>query len=157
MFDPKNRIHWVAVIVIAIILILILGVTSAEGQERGAPVDPPRAEDTWLCGDGPTYALRDVEPRLQEAPALRDELLRLQAAERPDGGGRTLLWICVMNTGRVGGILVHTTSRDPVLDSIALRVMADASYEPARSGGRAVTVWIAQPVDFVPRDVQVEL
>ena len=33
MFDPKNRIHWLAVIVIAIILILILGVTStASGQ-----------------------------------------------------------------------------------------------------------------------------
>jgi len=31
VFDPKNRIHWLAVIVIAIILILILGVTSAEG------------------------------------------------------------------------------------------------------------------------------
>ena len=29
VFDPKNRIHWVAAIVIAIILILILGVTSA--------------------------------------------------------------------------------------------------------------------------------
>lgn len=28
VFDPKNRIHWVAVIVISIILILILGVTS---------------------------------------------------------------------------------------------------------------------------------
>jgi hypothetical protein len=32
VFDPKNRIHWVAVIVIAIILILILGVTSAGGS-----------------------------------------------------------------------------------------------------------------------------
>ena len=33
VFDPKNRIHWLAVIVIAIILILILGVTStASGQ-----------------------------------------------------------------------------------------------------------------------------
>jgi Sec-independent protein translocase protein TatA len=31
VFDPKNRIHWLAVIVIAIILILIFGVTSAEG------------------------------------------------------------------------------------------------------------------------------
>ncbi len=28
VFDPKNRIHWLAVIVIAVILILILGVTS---------------------------------------------------------------------------------------------------------------------------------
>ncbi len=157
MFDPKNRIHWVAVIVIALILILILGVTTAAGQEREAPVDPPRAEDTWLCGDGPTYAMRDVEPRLEQASALRDELLRLQAAERPDAGGRTLLWVCVMSTGRVGGILVHTTSRDPGLDSIALRVMADARYVPAESGGRAVTVWIAQPVDFVPRDVEIEL
>jgi hypothetical protein len=33
VFDPKNRIHWLAVIVIAIILILILGVTST-GVER---------------------------------------------------------------------------------------------------------------------------
>jgi len=28
VFDPKNRIHWVAAIIIAIILILILGVAS---------------------------------------------------------------------------------------------------------------------------------
>jgi len=34
VFDPKNRIHWVAAIVIAVILILILGVAStAVGQE----------------------------------------------------------------------------------------------------------------------------
>ncbi|MDP2471850.1 MAG: hypothetical protein Q8W45_07475 [Candidatus Palauibacterales bacterium] len=34
MFDPKNRIHWVAAIVILAILILILGVTAtASGQE----------------------------------------------------------------------------------------------------------------------------
>jgi hypothetical protein len=35
VFDPKNRIHWVAVIVIAIILILIIGVTSAGGLYSG--------------------------------------------------------------------------------------------------------------------------
>jgi hypothetical protein len=36
VFDPKNRIHWVGAIIIAIILILILGVAStASGQ------DPP--------------------------------------------------------------------------------------------------------------------
>jgi hypothetical protein len=29
MFDPKNRIHWVAAIVIAVLLILILGVASS--------------------------------------------------------------------------------------------------------------------------------
>lgn len=28
VFDPKNRIHWVAAIIIAVILILILGVAS---------------------------------------------------------------------------------------------------------------------------------
>jgi hypothetical protein len=33
VFDPKNRIHWVAAIIIAVILILILGVAStASGQ-----------------------------------------------------------------------------------------------------------------------------
>jgi hypothetical protein len=29
VFDPKNRIHWLAAIVIAIILILLFGVTSS--------------------------------------------------------------------------------------------------------------------------------
>ena len=34
MFDPKNRIHWVAAIILAVILILILGVASTgSGQE----------------------------------------------------------------------------------------------------------------------------
>ncbi len=41
MFDPKNRIHWVGAIIIAIILILILGVAStAAGQEREVRVTP---------------------------------------------------------------------------------------------------------------------
>jgi len=42
VFDPKNRIHWVAAIVILAILILILGVTAtASGQEP--PVRVTRA------------------------------------------------------------------------------------------------------------------
>ncbi len=44
MFDPKNRIHWVGAIIIAIILILILGVAStASGQDPPAfvPLQEP--------------------------------------------------------------------------------------------------------------------
>ena len=41
MFDPKNRIHWVGAIIIAIILILILGVAStAAGQTPEVRVTP---------------------------------------------------------------------------------------------------------------------
>ncbi len=50
MFDPKNRIHWLAVIVIAIILILILGVTStASGQESGARYTPATHRGQSTC------------------------------------------------------------------------------------------------------------
>jgi hypothetical protein len=41
VFDPKNRIHWVGAIIIAIILILILGVAStATGQTPEVRVTP---------------------------------------------------------------------------------------------------------------------
>jgi hypothetical protein len=46
VFDPKNRIHWVAAIIIAIILILILGVAStASGQEPDAEARHTRLLD----------------------------------------------------------------------------------------------------------------
>jgi TonB family protein len=159
MFDPKNRIHWVAVIIITLLLILALGVTKASGQEPDWPDVPSAQQDShaWVCGEGPAYMPRDVEPRLTDAEALRQVLLSLQRAERPGAGGRTLLWVCVMNTGRVGGILIHTTSGDPILDSIALRAIANARFSPAKVDGRNTTVWIAQPVDFVPREEPVEL
>jgi TonB family protein len=133
VFDPKNRIHWVAAIIIAIILILILGVAStASGQEPRAQA-LPRASDPGPCGE------------------------QLQEEERPQKGGRTVLRVCVTETGRVNGVLIHTTSGDATLDSIALRVIADARYTPATSLGQPATVWIAQPVDFIPRTIPVEL
>ncbi len=157
MFDPKNRIHWVAAIVIAIILILILGVAStASGQEPRAQA-LPRASDPGPCGGQPVYLPRDTEPRLLDSDALRERLVELQEEERPQKGGRTVLRVCVTETGRVNGVLIHTTSGDATLDSIALRVIADARYTPATSLGQPATVWIAQPVDFIPRTIPVEL
>ncbi len=157
MFDPKNRIHWVAAIVIAIILILILGVAStASGQEPRAQA-LPQASDPGSCGGQPVYLRRDTEPRLVDGDALRERLIELQEEERPEEGGRALLRVCVVENGRVSGVLVHTTSGDSMLDSIALRVIADARYTPATLQGQPVTVWIAQPVDFVPRPRPVEL
>ena len=76
---------------------------------------------------------------------------------RPEAGGRTLLRVCVLATGHVGGVLVQDTSGDPVLDSIAVQVIASARYSPALSRGQPMTVWIAQAVDFVPRSKPVEL
>jgi len=157
VFDPKNRIHWVAAIVIAIILILILGVAStASGQERPGTMDVT-GTIPGPCGDGPAYVSRDSEPRLLDSDALRERLVELQEEERPEEGGRTVLWVCVAETGRVSGVLVHTTSGDAILDSIALRVIADARYTPATSLGQPATVWIVQPVDFIPRTRPVEL
>lgn len=157
MFDPKNRIHWVAAIIIALILILIFGVAStAAGQEPESwarPVGP----DPGPCGAEPALVQRDAEPVLEDPAALREHLLSLQERDRPDAGGRTLLRVCVLATGHVGGVLVQDTSGDPVLDSVAIRVIASARYSPASSRGQPVTVWIVQPVDFVPRPEQVEL
>ena len=67
MFEPKNRIHWIAALVIAAILILILGVATARGQEPGdrptaRAIIPP--QPAGPCGAGPSYMARDEEPRI---------------------------------------------------------------------------------------------
>ncbi len=157
MFDPKNRIHWLAVIVIAIFLILILGVTStASGQESPVRVTPADS-DPGPCGEQPTYLPRDTEPRFEDLNALREYLVELQTVERPEIGGRTMLWACVSAVGTVNAVTVRNTSGDPILDSIALRVVATARYIPATNRDQATTVWIAQPIDFIPRAKAVDL
>jgi TonB family protein len=157
VFDPKNRIHWVAAIVIAIILILILGVASTASGQEPEVWNSPQGSDPGPCGARPAYLARDTEPRILDSDALRESLVALQEEERAEEGGRTVLWVCVAETGQVNGVLVHTTSGDCILDSIALRVIADARYIPAAYRGRPTTVWIAQPVDFIPRTRPVEL
>ena len=83
MFDPKNRIHWLAVIVIAIILILIFGVTStASGQEPRVRVTPTDS-DPGPCGEQPTCLPRGTELRFEDLSALREYLLELQTVDRP--------------------------------------------------------------------------
>ncbi len=57
----------------------------------------------------------------------------------------------------MSGVLVHTSSEDLILDSIAVRVGAEARFEPARDHGRPVTVWVAFPLSFVPSQEPVEL
>jgi len=156
VFDPKNRIHWLAVIVIAIILILVLGVTSAWGQEPPGVMDLTN-RNPGPCGEVPAYMPRDIEPRIVDPAAVREHLVALQESEGPDAGGRVVLWVCVARTGQAASILIHTTSGDPVLDTIALRVIAATRYSPARNGDQPTTVWIAQPVDFIPRSKSVEL
>jgi len=157
VFDPKNRIHWLAVIVIAIILILILGVTStAAGQEPEVRVTPS-VTDPGPCGEQAAYLPRDTEPRFTDPAVVRDHLVELQTEERPEIGGRIILWVCVSTAGTVNAVMVRNTSGDPILDSIALRVIARARYTPATDRGRPTTVWIAQPIDFIPRAKAVKL
>lgn len=159
MFDPKNRIHWVGAIVIAIILILILGVAStASGQERGEgdlrSVDP--VVQPGVCSR-PAYTPRENEPRLENGSHLRQRMLDLQRSERPNTGGQVMLWVCVAASGHVHGVTIHTSSGDPILDSVAVRVGVEARYSPARNRGRPVTVWVAFPLAFVPSQKPVEL
>jgi TonB family protein len=158
VFDPKNRIHWVGAIIIAIILILILGVAStASGQEPedwSLPIDP--AAQPEVCSQ-PGYAPREREPRLDNGSHLRQRMLDLQRSERSNSGGQVMLWVCVAASGHVHGVTIHTSSEDPILDSIAVRVGAEARFEPARDLGRPVSVWVAFPLAFVPLQEPVEL
>jgi len=62
VFDPKNRIHWVGAIILAVILILILGVASTgSGQEPAHDrMDRPAGQLLSGCCAGDAASLEGV-------------------------------------------------------------------------------------------------
>ena len=84
-------------------------------------------------------------------------MLDLQPSERSNSGGQVMPWVCVAASGHVHGVTIHTSSGDPILDSMAVRIGAEARFKPARDRGRPVTVWVAFPLAFVPSQEPVEL
>jgi proline iminopeptidase len=116
-----------------------------------AIVPPPVSS---AAGDGPSYLPRDVEPRLRNGDRI-GELLRLRYPVRlreAGIGGRVTLWLYVDDAGTVVDRRIQRSSGHEALDRVATELVDSMRFTPATNGGAPVPVWIAQAIDFVPRD-----
>lgn len=59
-------------------------------------------------------------------------------------------WLFVDDRGNVGAARLLSTSGQPELDSLSLRVLRMARFRPASHGGKAVGVWMPFPAGIPP-------
>ena len=70
------------------------------------------------------------------------------AARRAGAEGTTLLKVYVLDDGRIGEVQVERSAGHVALDEAATAAVRKWHFEPARSGGDAVAVWVLIPVNF---------
>ena len=71
-----------------------------------------------------------------------------ESARRSGAQGTTLLKLRVLETGRVGEVLVEQSSGHRDLDSAAADAVKKWLFEPARIGQQPIAVWVLLPVKF---------
>jgi TonB family protein len=71
-----------------------------------------------------------------------------ESARRAGAQGVTLLRIRVLESGRVGQVLIEKSAGYRDLDSAAAEAVKTWLFEPARRGKEAVAVWVLLPVKF---------
>jgi protein TonB len=71
-----------------------------------------------------------------------------ESARRAGVQGITVLRVRVMESGRVGEVLIEKSAGFPDLDYSAAEAVKKWLFEPARRGKEAVSVWVLLPVKF---------
>ena len=75
-----------------------------------------------------------------------------ESARRAGAQGTTLLKLQVLETGRVGEVLIEKSAGHRDLDNAAIEAVKRWSFAPARLGPHAVAVWVSLPVKFELKD-----
>jgi protein TonB len=71
-----------------------------------------------------------------------------RAARQRGNEGRTLLRVEVLETGKVGGIEIATSSGFDVLDEAAVQAVKDWYFVPGTKNGKRVRQWVVVPIRF---------
>jgi TonB family protein len=87
-------------------------------------------------------------PRLRDAARAESAFTAAAESLGARGPGRMLLWLQVDTLGRVTESRLARRSSWPALDERALVLAAGFRFEPARSGGGPVPVWVQLPIDL---------
>ena len=112
------------------------GGTGSAGLGRGA-----KGDGTGGVGKAPSSVARplggyQVKPRYPES------------ARRAGVQGVTTLRVRVLETGRVGEVMVEHSAGFRDLDLAAMDAVKKWLFEPARQGKNPVSVWVTLPVQF---------
>ena len=105
------------------------------------------------CASAPADDEGDQPPRL--GAGARSEMRRtLQREYRASGlmaqgvEGTTTVWMFVDEEGLVDDVRVHTSSGNPALDEVAMRIARTQRWEPSRRDGEPRAVWVTLSYSF---------
>ena len=110
--------------------------------------------DIHKLADGPRFTSFSRAPSLTN----EDEIVRFLTRKFPGGlrraGGeaRSIVWLLIDMQGKVFKAVLRETSGREEADSVAVAASYLMSFRPAEQAGRAVPVWVAQPVRFRVQD-----
>ena len=105
------------------------------------------------CASAPADDEGDQPPNLG-ADARAEMRRTLQREYRASGlmaqavEGTTTVWMFVNEEGLVDDVRVHTSSGNPALDEVAMRVARTQQWEPCRRDGAPTAIWLPLPLTF---------
>jgi protein TonB len=71
-----------------------------------------------------------------------------ESARRAGAQGVTLLKLLILESGKVGEVLIEQSAGHRDLDNAAAEAVKKWLFEPARAGKQAIAVWVLLPVKF---------
>jgi len=112
---------------------------------------PPMVADEVPPTEEPHYIAHDIPPKLENFAQVQLLLESLYPDEyRSDGiGGVVELWLYVDDRGEVKRVLLQQPSPHEAFNSAARQVAHAMEFRPAFNHGKAVGIWVAQPIRFV--------
>lgn len=116
--------------------------------------DPRDSIDLMLGdGSGPSpqrvRELRVCPPSLANTDYIRD-LIAAEARRFPlETRAVVRLYVLVLPDGSVGEVRISQPSSNVAMDAVAVRIMYEARFEPARTEGIPVEIWASFPVRFI--------
>jgi TonB family protein len=114
-----------------------------------------RELDVTELADGPRFTAFSRAPSLRNTEDIQRYLRKNfpLALRRAGGEVRAVVWLLVDRQGKVFKAVLQETSGRNDTDSVAVRASYLMEFDPAEQAGRAVPVWVQQPVRFHVQDV----
>jgi len=126
-------------------------VSEPEAPEPVYRPGPPMVADVVQPTEMPHYIAHDIPPKLVNFAQVQLLLESLYPDEyRSDGiGGTVELWLYVDDRGDVKRVLLQSPSPHEAFNAAAQQVAHAMQFRPAFNHGKAVGIWVDQPIRFV--------
>lgn len=120
----------------------------APAGEEPSPTLPPCSEAS--LAKAPCETPYDIAPTLANPGEISQALARFYPNELRDAGvgGRAVVWLLVDPRGEVQNVQLKEGAEHPALNHAAMEAAKRMRFQPARSAGNAVSVWVAMPLTF---------